>query len=266
MCSHSPSRALQAPLVATYTVQRAGKPLPNLTATSKPPAEKKAKATGGADAAADGSGVGAAAASDSAAAAAAAGGSKKDAAAPRWEASTSDSDASASASGASGSDVSDSEGASTAIVSHEGARPASGGARRPAVDTVDERRPGYAAATAPNALADAFAVIRLGGRQYKVTPGDVINAEKVVGAEVGKVWPITSGDVLMIGTPTTTIVGRPAIPTASVTLEVEEHAQDEKVVVFHKKRRKRFQLTKGHRRDVTRLRVAAIQVDMAAYQ
>jgi large subunit ribosomal protein L21 len=100
-------------------------------------------------------------------------------------------------------------------------------------------------------------VVALGGTQYKVTPGDLINAEHVRGSEVGTELMLRR--VLAVGSAGTTVLGRPTVPGAVVRVAVEEHALDRKVIVFKKKRRKRYQRTRGHRRLVTRLRVLAVE-------
>lgn len=114
-------------------------------------------------------------------------------------------------------------------------------------------------ASAPAGATRAFAVISLGGTQYKVTPGDIINAERIPGAEVGSTLTITA--VHAVGTASTTVLGRPTVPGAAVRLTVEECCLDRKVIVFKKRRRKRYQRTAGHRRMVTRLRVEEVHAD-----
>lgn len=108
-----------------------------------------------------------------------------------------------------------------------------------------------------------FAVISLGGTQYKVSPGDIINAEYLPGAVVGTT--LAAPAVHMVGSMSRTVLGRPTIADAGVRLVVEEQTSDAKVIVFKKRRRKRYQRTHGHRRRVTRLRVAGIDCDLEAY-
>jgi len=107
-----------------------------------------------------------------------------------------------------------------------------------------------------------FAVIALGGTQYKVTQGDIINAERIPSAVVGTT--ITIDGVLAVGNQSRSVIGRPTVPTFHVVAAVEEHADDAKVTVFKMRRRKRYMRTKGHRRMVTRLRVVDIAGDMGA--
>lgn len=133
-------------------------------------------------------------------------------------------------------------------------------------------RGGAAAAADDGGAADAdadavpperrlFAVIALGGTQYKVTQGDVINAERIPSATVGSVLPIDA--VLAVGNQSRSVIGRPTVPAFRVMLAVEEHADDAKVTVFKMRRRKRYMRTKGHRRMVTRLRVVGIEGELA---
>ncbi|KAK0578834.1 hypothetical protein LWI29_016955 [Acer saccharum] len=63
----------------------------------------------------------------------------------------------------------------------------------------------------------------------------------------------------MLGSASQTIVGRPIVPEAAVHAVVEEHALDAKVIIFKKKRRKNYRRTKGHRQELTKLRITDIQ-------
>lgn len=101
-----------------------------------------------------------------------------------------------------------------------------------------------------------FAVVSVGGSQYKLTPGDILTAEHIPGAEVGSILELE--DVLAVGSQAKTVLGRPVVPGATVRVAVEEQCQDAKVIVFKKNRRKRYQKTQGHRRLVTRLRVLGV--------
>jgi large subunit ribosomal protein L21 len=116
-----------------------------------------------------------------------------------------------------------------------------------------------AAVEVPEECQPVFAIIKLGGTQYKVTVDDVIAAEKVIGPEIGELVDIK--DVLLVGTRHITMVGQPVVPRARVQVLVEEHTRDEKVVIFKKRRRKSSKRTKGFRREVTVLRVMAIKCD-----
>ena len=106
-----------------------------------------------------------------------------------------------------------------------------------------------------------FAVVRLGGTQYKVARDDVIVAEHLKHAVVGE--DLVLDEVLLVGTEATTVVGRPLVPDARVVCAVEEQTKDAKVVVFKKRRRKASRRRTGHRRLVTLLRVLDIEGDVA---
>jgi ribosomal protein L21 len=99
-----------------------------------------------------------------------------------------------------------------------------------------------------------FAVIRTGGKQYKVAQDDVLSIEKVAG-EVGAELKI--GEVLLIGGETTK-TGAPLVNGASVTAEILAQGKGEKVVAFKKKRRKNTHRKRGHRQSFTQIKITAI--------
>ncbi|GBF88209.1 mitochondrial ribosomal protein L21 [Raphidocelis subcapitata] len=103
---------------------------------------------------------------------------------------------------------------------------------------------------------DAFAVVQLGPFQYKITADDVILHPKLVGAEVNDVLALDK--VLFIGTRQDSTIGRPYVPGAAVVVAVESHFRDAKVHAFKKKVRKRYSVLKGHRPQITALRVLQI--------
>ena len=104
-----------------------------------------------------------------------------------------------------------------------------------------------------------FAVIRTGGKQYKVAKDDIIIVEKLLGKPGEKVQ---LGDVLMLGeegkAPT---VGTPLVEKAAVTAEVIEQGKGDKVIVFKKKRRHNYRRTKGHRQEQTTLKVIEVSTN-----
>ncbi|XP_011024016.1 PREDICTED: 50S ribosomal protein L21, mitochondrial [Populus euphratica] len=102
-----------------------------------------------------------------------------------------------------------------------------------------------------------FAVVQVGSHQFKVSNGDCIYVERLKFCEVND--KLILNKVLMLGTSAQTIIGRPILPDAAVHAVVEEHALDAKVIIFKKKRRKNYRRTKGHRQELTRLRIADIQ-------
>jgi large subunit ribosomal protein L21 len=98
-----------------------------------------------------------------------------------------------------------------------------------------------------------FAVIRTGGKQYKVAKDDVITVEKLEG-EPGTA--VTLADVLMIGDGAE---ARTKVAGAQVTAEVVEQIKAEKVLIFKKKRRHNYRRKRGHRQKLTVLRVTGIE-------
>lgn len=100
-----------------------------------------------------------------------------------------------------------------------------------------------------------FAVLKTGGKQYKVQAGDVLRVEKLAAAAGDKVQ---FNDILMVGGDTPTI-GAPFVAGAAVTAEVIDQIKADKVIHFVKRRRKHSsQRTKGHRQQLTLLRVTEV--------
>lgn len=100
-----------------------------------------------------------------------------------------------------------------------------------------------------------YAVIRTGGKQYRVAQKDVVRVERV-SAEVGN--EVDLDEVLMLGDGTSTTVGTPLIEGARVTAQVIDQIRAPKITVFKKKRRKNHRRTKGHRQALTVLRITEI--------
>lgn len=104
------------------------------------------------------------------------------------------------------------------------------------------------------------AVIRTGGKQYRVEPGDEFNIEKLHDAEDGAT--VTFDEVLAVGSGDDLVVGKPTVDGASVTADVVvAHGRDKKVIVFKKKRRKRYRRKRGHRQPFTRIKINEVNVD-----
>jgi large subunit ribosomal protein L21 len=99
-----------------------------------------------------------------------------------------------------------------------------------------------------------FAVIRTGGKQYRVAKDDVLSVEKLEG-DVGST--LTFGEVLMLGGDSPKS-GAPLIQGASVMGEIVEHGRGEKVVAFKKKRRKNTHRKRGHRQHFTKVKITEI--------
>jgi large subunit ribosomal protein L21 len=101
-----------------------------------------------------------------------------------------------------------------------------------------------------------FAVIRTGGKQYKVAKDDVIAVEKLA-AEPGAT--IELAEVLMIGEGAEVATGTPLLDGASVTASVVDQRLADKIIVFKKKRRHNYRRKKGHRQQQTILRIDEIR-------
>ena len=103
-----------------------------------------------------------------------------------------------------------------------------------------------------------YAVIRTGGKQYRVAPGDVLKIECVPSGDKN----IEFSDVLAVsGEP-----GTVALPgTAKVTAEILGKGRGEKILVFHLKRKKQYKKLQGHRQNFTEVRINAIEADGVTY-
>ncbi len=100
-----------------------------------------------------------------------------------------------------------------------------------------------------------FAVIKTGGKQYKVAPNDILRVEKLAG-EAGETLALSS--VLMLENEAGLQVGAPLVEGACVAAEVVEQTRGPKIIVFKKQRRKHHRKRNGHRQDLTVLRVTEI--------
>jgi large subunit ribosomal protein L21 len=100
-----------------------------------------------------------------------------------------------------------------------------------------------------------FAVIRTGGKQYKVAPNDLITVEKLAG-EAGAT--VQLGEVLMLGDGGTVTAGAPLIEGASVSATLVEQKRADKIIVFKKKRRQNYRRKNGPRQYQTVLRITEI--------
>jgi large subunit ribosomal protein L21 len=103
-----------------------------------------------------------------------------------------------------------------------------------------------------------FAVIRTGGKQYRVAPNDVIEIEKIAG-KPGDI--IELAEVILLGGDGGPKTGSPTIAGALVAAEVIEQTRSDKITVFKKKRRANYRRKKGHRQELTALRIIEILTD-----
>lgn len=101
-----------------------------------------------------------------------------------------------------------------------------------------------------------FAIVRSGGKQYRVRPQSVLEVEKIP-AEVGAT--VVLDEVLALGTEDATALGHPLVPGASVTALVVSQKRADKIVILKKRRRKNSRRKQGHRQSLTVLRVAEIR-------
>jgi large subunit ribosomal protein L21 len=100
-----------------------------------------------------------------------------------------------------------------------------------------------------------YAVVKTGGKQYRVTTGEKLKVEQIpadVGAEV------TLDQVLMVGEGESVKIGAPLVSGASVKATVVAHGRHDKVRIFKMRRRKHYQKHQGHRQNYTELRIDAI--------
>jgi large subunit ribosomal protein L21 len=104
-----------------------------------------------------------------------------------------------------------------------------------------------------------FAVIKTGGRQYRVVPNDVLEIGKIAG-DVGTI--VQLGEVLVLGGDTP-VLGLPTVAGASVAAEVLLHKRGPKVIAFKKRRRKNSRRKRGYRDEITVLRITEILADNA---
>ncbi len=100
-----------------------------------------------------------------------------------------------------------------------------------------------------------FAVIKTGGKQYRVQQGDVLEIEKL-DIEAGK--KVTFDEVLLVENNDETLIGTPYLDRVQVKAVVLESFKDQKVIVFKKKRRKQYKRKTGHRQQLTRVKIEEI--------
>ena len=104
-----------------------------------------------------------------------------------------------------------------------------------------------------------FAVIKTGGRQFRVVPDDVLEIGKIAG-DVGTI--VQLGEVLLVGGDQP-VLGAPTVAGASVAAEVLQHKRGPKVIAFKKRRRKNLRRKRGYRDEITVLRITEILADNA---
>lgn len=108
-----------------------------------------------------------------------------------------------------------------------------------------------------------FAVIRTGGKQYRVSPNAVLKVEKL-DAEAG--GTVTFTDVLAVGVDGSLTIGAPLVADASVTATVIAQDRLDKIIIFKKRRRQNSRRRNGHRQHVTVLRIGGISANGQTYR
>jgi len=102
-----------------------------------------------------------------------------------------------------------------------------------------------------------YAVVRTGGKQYRLGVGDSVKVEKLPD-EVGNIVELSQ--ILMVSDGSEVKVGTPLVAGASVKAEIVGHGRDKKIRVFKMKRRKQYRRTQGHRQAFTQLKITEINV------
>jgi len=100
-----------------------------------------------------------------------------------------------------------------------------------------------------------YAIIKTGGKQYRVSEGDTVRVEKIPG-EVGS--SIELDEVLMVGGGDDVSIGKPLVSGAKVTAEIVAQDRAKKIIVFKMKRRKNYRRKQGHRQPYTELRITGV--------
>jgi large subunit ribosomal protein L21 len=104
----------------------------------------------------------------------------------------------------------------------------------------------------------AYAILKTGGKQYRVRPGDVIDVDKLP-VEPGS--SIELGDILAVSKDDGIVLGSPVVENASVLANVQDQIRDDKIIVFKYKRKVRYRVKRGHRQPYTRIAITAIMLD-----
>jgi large subunit ribosomal protein L21 len=100
-----------------------------------------------------------------------------------------------------------------------------------------------------------YAVIKTGGKQYRVEPGTTLRVEKLEGEAGTK---LEFGDVLLLADGEQVTVGAPVVPGAKVTAEIVAQEKGDKLIIFKFRRRKAYRRKKGHRQSYTALKITGI--------
>ena len=102
-----------------------------------------------------------------------------------------------------------------------------------------------------------YAVVKTGGKQYRVAQGDIVRVERLAG-QVGD--QVSLDQVLLVGGNGEVKIGTPTLPEVKVTAEILDQGLAKKIIVFKKKRRKSYSRKRGHRQKLTTVKITQIQV------
>jgi len=100
-----------------------------------------------------------------------------------------------------------------------------------------------------------YAVVKTGGKQYRITPGEKVKVEQIA-ADVGA--EVVLDQVLMVGEGDSVRLGQPTVAGATVKATVVSHGRGDKVEIFKMRRRKHYQKHQGHRQNYTELKIDSI--------
>ena len=104
-----------------------------------------------------------------------------------------------------------------------------------------------------------YAILRCGGKQVKVSPGDVVRIERTAGEETVKGQKLTLSDVVLVSGEKGVLTGVAAVKGITVKATVLSEIRNRKVLIFKKKRTKQYRRTKGHRQSVLEVRIDGIE-------
>ncbi|MBI5183733.1 MAG: 50S ribosomal protein L21 [Nitrospinae bacterium] len=101
-----------------------------------------------------------------------------------------------------------------------------------------------------------FAVIESGGRQYRISKGDIIRVEKLKG-NIGE--EVILDNVLMVGNGEDIFIGNPRVDNARIVSKIIRHGQGKKIIIFKHKRRKNYRKKQGHRQPFSEVKITEIE-------
>jgi large subunit ribosomal protein L21 len=109
---------------------------------------------------------------------------------------------------------------------------------------------------ASGGIKEMYAIVKTGGKQYKIHEGDIIRVEKIEG-NIGN--PVSLDQVLMFSDGENTSIGQPVLDNVAVKGHIVEQGKEKKIIVFKYKRRKRYRRKQGHRQQFTAIKIDQIE-------